>query len=59
VHAGIAQKDGSIVLSVGLIFVAAKVMKAWQKREFRIEENFLNKLRVPDDTHKRLERRRR
>ncbi len=39
-HPGILQKDGRITVSVGLMFVAAEVMKAWQEREFRIEENF-------------------
>ena len=28
-----AQKDGSIVLSAGSMFVTAEVMKAWKKNE--------------------------
>lgn len=36
----IPEKDGSIVLSVSLISVTAKVMKAWQEREFGIQEKF-------------------
>ncbi len=28
-----SEKDGSIVLSAGLMFVTAEVMAAWQKRQ--------------------------
>ena len=34
-----SEKDGSIVLSAGSMFVTAEVMKAWGKRESKIKEN--------------------
>jgi hypothetical protein len=36
----LSEKDGSIVLSAGSMLMTAEVIKAWQEREFRIEENF-------------------
>jgi folylpolyglutamate synthase/dihydropteroate synthase len=35
----LSEKDGSIVLSAGSIFVTAEVMKAWQERESKINVN--------------------
>ena len=35
----LSENDGSIVLSAGSMLAAAEVIKAWQEREFRIEEN--------------------
>jgi dihydrofolate synthase/folylpolyglutamate synthase len=35
----ISEKDGSIVLSAGSMFVTAEVMKAWNERESKIKEN--------------------
>jgi dihydrofolate synthase/folylpolyglutamate synthase len=34
-----SEKDGSIVLSAGSMFVTAEVMKAWNERESKIKEN--------------------
>jgi dihydrofolate synthase/folylpolyglutamate synthase len=35
----LSEKDGSIVLSAGSMFVTAEVMKAWNERESKIREN--------------------
>jgi folylpolyglutamate synthase/dihydropteroate synthase len=46
----LSEKDGSIVLSAGSIFVTAEVMKAWQERESKIKENHLAKVSREPDT---------
>ena len=43
-----SEKDGSIVLSAGSMFVTAEVMKAWQKRESRIGNRIDSKATVTE-----------